>query len=250
MKTNLILLLRLFRKFGIKPGGRLFLNIKFGKLNNLKIPAINKAVSLRKGSSDLYTFYQIFLHNEYEINFNRNPKVIIDGGANIGLFTVLMKQNFPNAKFICVEPDVENYQLLQKNVSEYTDVHCENSGLWGSNAMLKVYDKYNKGKWGIVAEENNEEGTIRALPICDLMKKYSIDRIDILKLDIETSEKELFSKNYECWLPKTKMLIVELHDFMLEGCSKAFFEAIQKTFKSYEYTVNGENTIIINHDIP
>ena len=82
------------------------------------------------------------------------------------------------------------------------------------------------------------------------MEKMKWRHIDILKLDIETSEKKVFLDNYESWLPKTKMVIIELHDFMEEGCSRSFFTAINKTFTNYEYMIKGENTAIINNDLP
>ncbi|MCQ4062169.1 FkbM family methyltransferase, partial [Klebsiella pneumoniae] len=74
--------------------------------------------------------------------------------------------------------------------------------------------------------------------------------VDILKLDIETSEKAVFSAGFEVWLPKVKMIIIELHDWMEPDCAKPFFEAVNKCFKSYTYSMKGENTVIVNNDIP
>jgi hypothetical protein len=41
--------------------------------------------------------------------------------------------------------------------------------------------------------------------------------IDLLKIDIEGAEAELFSTNYESWLPKTRVIVIELHD---ANCTK------------------------------
>ncbi len=49
--------------------------------------------------------------------------------------------------------------------------------------------------------------------------------IDILKLDIEGAEAELFCANYENWLGKTNVIIIELHDRIREGCSEALYKA-------------------------
>jgi hypothetical protein len=70
--------------------------------------------------------------------------------------------------------------------------------------------------------------------------------IDVLKLDIESSEKELFSQNFEPWLAKTKMIIIELHDSMKAGCAKQFFEAVNKVFPNYDLSIKGENVILVN----
>ncbi len=181
---------RLFQNFGMIHGLRLFINLKLNKLSNIRLPAIKSSISLRKGTSDVEAFYQIFVYNEYKIDFIPNPENIIDGGANIGLFTVLIKNVFPHAKVISVEPDKDNFELLQKNVATYNNVYCENFGLWNKKAKLKVSDKFDMGKWAMIVEESADEGNINAIAISDLMNKYSIDKIDILKLDIETSEKQ------------------------------------------------------------
>jgi len=235
--------------FGLKHGITLFANFKFNRLDNIKLPHFKSAFALRKATSDVPLFEQMFVHPEYTMSFTSSPKIIIDGGANIGLFTLLMKNKFPDARVISVEPDKENFEMLQKNVASYTDVICENCGLWNKEASLKVYDKYEAGNWGLVVEESKDEGNVKAVSINGIMEKYGIQKIDLLKLDIETSEKKVFFDNYESWLPKTKMLVVELHDWMEEGCSKPFFDAITKTFTNYKYLITGQNTIIINNDI-
>ncbi len=249
-KIHLYHFSRFIQRFGKIHGTQLFIKLRLNKLNNIKLHNYKNSISLRKGTSDIPTFVQVFLDEEYnDIKYIDNPKIIIDGGANIGLFTVLMKNKFLNAKVISIEPDKENFEVLKKNVSSLNDVYCENCGLWNKETYLKVYDKYEIGKWAMVVEESNNPSDIKAISINTLIDKYSIERIDILKLDIETSEKILFSNGYEDWLPKVKMIIIELHDWLEEDCAKPFFAAINKTFSRYKYETNGYTTIIINKDI-
>ncbi|MGV3504260.1 MAG: FkbM family methyltransferase [Adhaeribacter sp.] len=249
MIYNLTLLYRFVRLFGLHYGLRLFLQYAFNKTDNILLPGIQKSIRLRKGTSDFKTFIQVFIDKHYEIDFVGQPKVIIDGGANIGLFSVLIKNNFPETKIIAIEPDIENFETLQHNMSGYEQVYCENFGLWNKESNLKIYDKYQMGKWGMVVEEVEGESNIKAVSIDFLLRKYNIEKVDILKLDIETSEKVVFSDNYESWLPKVKMIIVELHDDIEDFCAQPFFAAIQKCFKKYSYLIKGENTIVINRDI-
>jgi FkbM family methyltransferase len=243
------LILTFVQRFGLWNGIRLFFNFSIGRVGNIKLPNIKYSFSLRHRSSDIPTFHQVFLENEYNISFAKNPKIIIDGGANVGLFAIKMKNEYPEAKVVCIEPDHENFQLLKKNLSLYNEVLFENYGLWSKDTKLKVYDKFNLGKWGMVVEEDMAEGTIDAISLSSLLKKYSIEQVDVLKLDIETSEKQVFSEGYEEWLPKVKTIIIELHDRMEAGCSKPFFIAINKCLTNYAYAVRGENTIITNNDI-
>lgn len=249
MFKKIKIIVKFINQFSLWHGSILALKFLVGDFQKVKLPNYKSAFFLRKNTSDFPTFTQVFLDNQYNIDFDKNAKIIIDGGANIGLFTIKIKNEIPEAKIICIEPDPENFEILHKNLANYTNVFFENSGLWSNDAKLKVFDKYNCGKWGMVVEEDTENGTIDALSINALICKYTIDRIDVLKLDIESSEKQLFSQNYQEWLPKVKMIIIEFHDGFLEGCSKTFFEAINKTFLSYSISLRGENIVIRNNDL-
>ena len=250
MKQFLKGLHKYWDRFGLLRGSVLYFQIKTGRLHKLSIPGMASPISIRPGTSDILAFNQIFLNQQNPLNFLPNASVIIDGGANIGFFTLQVKHKYPRANIYCIEPDPENFTILQKNVSGYAGIQCLQVGLWNRDTRLKVFDKFGKGKWAMVVEEDLEGG-VPALSIDSLMSQNGLERIDILKLDIETSEKFLFASNYEKWLPKTKVILIEFHDWMLEGCSRPFFEAINSTIKSYSVVTssNTEYTIIVNNDL-
>jgi hypothetical protein len=50
-----------------------------------------------------------------------------------------------------------------------------------------------------------------------IFSNYNLEYLDLLKIDIEGGEKQLFESNYENWLPKTKCIIIELHDGSTKG---------------------------------
>jgi FkbM family methyltransferase len=160
-----------------------------------------------------------------------------------------MKSRFPNAKIICVEPDSDNFEALKKNLNSYTGVEAINAGLWHLDTKLNVVDKYNAGYSAMTVEEDPMKGNVRAVTVDGLMQAHGLDHIDVLKIDIETSENEVFSKNYESWLPKVKVIIIELHDWLRPGCSRVFFEAVHQCWKNYSYSVCGENTVLENKDL-
>lgn len=248
MKENIKTLGLFIVRFGFAKGLSMFYHFINGHFSRFKIPTLKQPVWMRQNTSDSTVFKQVFLKNEYNIKLPFKPRIIVDGGANIGLFSLKMKNEFPESKIISIEPDPENFKSVLKNFEGYDNLFAENCGLWNKPAQLKVYDKFHSGKWGMVTEED-PNGNIRAVSIDSLMQQYDLPYIDILKLDIESSEKLVFSGNYMTWLPKVKMIIIELHDNMLPGCSKTFFEAINTCFKSYSYSISGENTVIINEDL-
>lgn len=219
----------------------------------IALKGIKNGIHIRKGSSDIPTFHSIFAFREYDLKMIATPpKVIIDGGANIGLFSVFMKNRYPDARIIAVEPDGDNHAMAVKNLQGYNDVTVIKSGLWNKSALLKVHDKFNQGKWAMVVEETTDQNDATAVPaisINDIIHQYNLDKIDLLKLDIETAEKYLFDEGSEQWLPKVKTLVIELHDWIEPGCSQPLFNKINKMFPRFSYYIKGENTVFVNEEL-
>lgn len=243
---------KLCSNYGFINGCQLFTNLKTKRVGKLRVGKMSPSVFLRPDTSDIPTFHQIFTDAEYDINLPFVPRNIIDGGANIGLAAIYLKSRFPEAKIVCVEPDKENFEVLKKNLVNIEDTILLEGALWNSKTRLSISDKFDSGKWGMVTEEIKDEDSgsesVETFTIDEIMKIAEIDRIDLLKLDIETAEKELFSKNYQSWLPKTKAIVIELHDGMKKGCSKTFFSAANECFGDYSFTSRGESAILINEN--
>ena len=137
----------------------------------------------------------------------------------------LFKNRFPNAKIISIEPDISNFEYLKTNTKLYNDIFILQGAIWNKNLVIK---DVGLGNWGFVIEEllNEHENSIKAYTIQNLMSLFEIDKIDILKLDIEGSEKESFESNFEFWLSKVQVIIIELNDVIRPGSSKSFFKAM------------------------
>jgi FkbM family methyltransferase len=231
-------------------GTRLFIKSKQQKKGEYQIhpDTLKHPLSLRGKTFDFNTFRQVFVYKEYNFKMPFSPKVIIDGGGNIGLASVFFANRFPEANIVCVEPDGENFDLLKRNVAAYTSIKPLQAGIWHRPAHLAIVDE-GYGHWGFMVKEvpAEEKGSIYSLSIDKIMQDFGFNEIDLLKLDIEGSEKEVFSENYQHWLPKTKVLVVELHDRMKQGTTKAFFKAISE----YDFSVEqiGENMVCYRNDI-
>jgi hypothetical protein len=80
-----------------------------------------------------------------------------------------------------------------------------------------------------IRKKNSDKvNTLTVDRLTDLVK---IDTGDIFKIDIEGAEKELLSFNYEKWLEKTNVIIIELHDRFRGGCP----EKLNNATKSYKF---------------
>lgn len=235
------------RHLGLAEAIRIYLRLKVGNRNNIGVSKLAHPFSMRKNPYDYGTFEEVIVKEAYKMSWNFIPNRIIDGGGNIGLTAAYFATQFPQASIVSLEPDEENFQLLSKNVSLYQNIKALQGGVWNKSASLVVKD-VGLGNNGFMVEEVTPDtrGAIKAWSIGDLMKEMQWDHCDVVKLDVEGSEKEIFSENYESWLPKTKVLIVELHDRMKKGCSKAVFGTMSQYDFSFE--VAGENLIFRNEN--
>lgn len=222
-------------------------------------PDFQATIKLRKRpSSDLNVFAQIYQYHEYQPlvqtfqkHFpNDSTLSVIDAGSNIGLTSVYLSKYFPDSKFIAIEPETSNFESVTFNleVNGVKNASLVKGGVWSKNTNLTIVNDFRDQKdWSIRVEETNEEGDLKAFSIPHLMKVYQFETIDILKIDVEGSEKEIFTGDSAdvSFLAKTKCIALEIHD---EFNCRAAINAIltQYGFNCFE---SGELTIGINQNL-
>ena len=247
-----IMILRAMKKFGIH-----YENTRIVK--KIQINKIGKSVFFRPFSSDVDVICEFFLGRrgdlyQYDIDFvsiiMRPPRFILDGGSNIGLFSVYydFKFNHPE-KIVAIEPDKSNYSVLKKNIESMTNVYAINGGVWSNTCYLKTHYS-DMGKWGTTVSECEEsESEIMGYSISEIMRRFEIPFFDIVKLDIEGSEFFVF-KDDSCkeWLKKTSVLIIETHDNKIKGC----FDIVNERMKEMGYScfAHGENLVFYKDEDP
>lgn len=166
-------------------------------------------------------------------------KYIIDAGANIGIFSLLAANKFKNSIIVAVEPDDKNFELLKKNCSLYSNIICVNSGVWSENCTLKLINP-GCGTMSFRFEKTNDKDGIKAIDINTLIKENNFEHIDILKIDIEGSEMEVFSKD-NLWIDLVKFYIIETHEHYAPGSTELIDKLLKN--KGYLYGEQGENRI-------
>ncbi len=191
-----------------------------------------------------------FLKPEYDFCNIREPEYILDLGANIGIFSIYMKNRFKNSKIIAVEPEASNCQLLQNNLQPLgKDVSVVQAGIWSKKTLLKILNP-DAEKDGFICKEiededidnNHVEGVISAIDIDTLLSDFNISQGILIKMDIEGAEKEVFDKiDNSGWLEKTDTLIIEIHNRIYPKLSESILPLIEK--RNFEWTKIGDNYI-------
>src|ERR1035441_3081222 len=172
---------------------------------------ISHPLHLRVRSSDGTLFQQIFANHQYDLRPARRPVSIVDAGANIGLASVFYANKYPDAKIISIEPQTDNFRMLKLNTSPYPNITPVQAAIWNTNGEIYLRDP-GWGNASFRAGDSNGTGhMVRALTIERLMLDHQLDYIDLLKMDIEGAEKEVFEGS-EGWIERVGMIVIELHD--------------------------------------
>ena len=213
------------------------------KLLNRKIPGIVHPITLTNNATDVQTVFQIFYAKEYDLEVSKEPEWIIDCGANVGYSVIYFANKYANSKIIAIEPDKENFTQLQKNCKPYSNIKLINKAVWPTNTILNLVDP-GIGNWGYQTIENSENAlfSVETITLDELINQFNIPQIDILKIDIEGGERQLFQSHYENWLPKVKHIAIELHPNISEDIPGIFGKAIST--RKFSKTFKGENTFV------
>jgi FkbM family methyltransferase len=146
--------------------------------------------------------------DEYHISPDNSISSIIDIGAHIGGFSKRASVYFPNAKILAFEPQLDNYLLLLRNVVQNQNVIPYNIGVTGKSFQLKLWRTQSNNTGAISFKEG--EGQIPAIPINCLLNEFQ--SVDIVKVDCEGSEFDIFLNINTNNLRKIKRIIGELHE--------------------------------------
>ncbi len=165
-------------------------------------------VFIRGKTSDTKLLFDILLYQDYPIP-EKHPSFVVDGGANIGLFSVYFARHCPSAQIVAIEPEDSNFAMLEANTGNYPNVIRVRKGLWLETCRLGIVNKESE-KWSFRLAKM-EDGPIDAISMNDLFDLRSGDAAETLvKIDIEGADVEVFSGGLE-WLSSVDNLYIEIH---------------------------------------
>jgi FkbM family methyltransferase len=211
----------------------------------VRVPGIGSALWVRAATSDVETFEEIFLQRQYDLPFpDLMPKQILDLGANIGLAAVLFAARWPQARILSVEPVAENFSLLVRNTAPWPQITPLHAAVWACSGEMRVTnpsDAANAYRMAVATgglEAAVATETTTALSIAELMNVYGGERWDLVKMDVEGAEAEILRDGAD-WLDRVGVLVIELHDRIVPGCTQALCDALQG--RRYRMEIAGGN---------
>ncbi len=206
------------------------------------------------------------------IKLCKNASVIVDIGANTGVYALIAKSVNPRSKVYAYEPVDRVFEKLVKNneLNKY-DIQCSPLAISNKNGEAVIYDNATSDHIYSVTVNQNFfppttqviEKRIQTITLDTIIEQEHIQRFDLLKIDVETHEPEVlegYAKHLKIHRPT--MLIEILTDeigqkieTMLEGLGYLYFNIdetkgirrVEKIEKSdyYNYLFCSEETALM-----
>lgn len=171
---------------------------------------------------DVHVFREIFVDQHYQAEQNDLAKYVIDLGSNIGLSVIYFAHKFPQAHIVAVEPHPICIPLLESNVKQfgsririYTKAVCE------EDKEITFYLNDEHWSASIIYRRGDKKGVrVPCITLNTILKEQGIDKVDLLKCDIEGAEYSVFSAIDTNRLSR---VIGELHPSLTGKSNEDFF---------------------------
>jgi FkbM family methyltransferase len=159
--------------------------------------------------SDLQVLHEIVVAGEYDELPCVDAKVIVDLGAHIGLVTLMLLAANPGARALAVEADPFLIDQLRANVAGLP-VTVVNAAVSASTAPCQFY-RSEVFSWGNSLHRTMPQQTqitVRGGTFSELLAEAGLAQVDLLKLDIEGAEWEVFADGFP---PNVAAVVGEIH---------------------------------------
>ena len=210
-----------------------------------ELPDGSAVAHLNKNETD-YIYNEIFVLQAYLRHgiAIRDGDCIVDAGSNIGLFTVFASRLAPRARILAFEPNPAAFACLRANAeASGAQVSCFDFGLARENgfAEMTFFEGFSLLS-GFHADAATEKAVVRAYvanqgenlpekvdeliedklraktlraelrPLSAVIAEQAIERIDLLKVNVEKSELDvLLGIEARDW-PKIRQLVIEVDE--------------------------------------
>lgn len=148
--------------------------------------------------------------------------VIVDAGAHIGLFSIWAARQNPSCRVVALEPFLENYSCLVSNLAAagLPNIQAHRvavGGEYGTGSVRSCTDRSIDHRFS--ANGNTVAGgpSVACVPLEGLLEIADADQVALLKMDIEGSEHDAFTRATPSLLRRFERIALEYHDNLVPG---------------------------------
>jgi FkbM family methyltransferase len=172
--------------------------------------------------ADLATVGEVLLDDLYEVPGLDDVRVIVDIGSHIGTSIVFFRLHHPEARIYGFEPDPRSFATLRANVGELPGVTIDQRAVSGASGAATFYSSENSLASSLMTDAGARRAVaVDTVSLDDLMDDLGLDRIDLLKLDVEGAEYEVLARTTR--LDSVRAIAGELHPALIPCTPDEFF---------------------------
>jgi FkbM family methyltransferase len=155
--------------------------------------------------------YQVYTRSP--VRLAPSPRIIVDIGANVGFFTLYAASRWPKAVIHAYEPAPQNFANLMRNVelSKAERVVCHATAVTGKAGVTTLYLKQDSGWHSIWSHDAESEIRVSTTTLNDIVNEVD-GPIDLLKLDCEGAEYEVFEAAESLLARSVQQIVMEYHE--------------------------------------
>ena len=171
-------------------------------------------IKIRVRSTDLMALTNVWMINEYEIeDFEINANdTVIDIGAHIGLFSLLVSHLCKAEKILSFEPISENFDLLVSNLklNHIENILPFNMAVSKNSGRLDLFLNNDQSAHSIFSK-NLKSISVESTSLQKIFDENKISSCKMLKLDCEGAEYEIIDSLPSEYLDKIQNIVIEYH---------------------------------------
>ena len=169
------------------------------------------------------------------------PSVIIDGGANIGKYSLIIHEFIPGATIYSFEPVKKTFEELKENVGSIEKINPIEKGLYSDNCTREINIFSSSTHSSLIDiqdlhKKSNKKQTVELVKGDDFMRNHQINEVDLLKLDLEGAEYDAIM-GFNEHIEKGKIKMIQFEYGQVNILTRKLLADFYEYFESKGYRV-------------
>lgn len=175
--------------------------------------------------------------------------VVIDVGANIGVFALVLSRLVPRGMVFAFEPATENFAYLLENVARNaaTNITAERCAVWDKKGTVPFVYSPQSPSGSFVAPGANGAGSlpVDAVRLDDYVSERNLRRVDLIMVDAEGAEMAVLRGAAQTLVAHRPALLVEINPVSLRRFGGASFRDLVGLLRQDRtlYSVTGDGAL-------
>jgi FkbM family methyltransferase len=182
-------------------------------------------------------YEEFFIDRVYDILDIKNPGIVMDIGANLGVWTKYILYRGAE-KVYCFEPNKKAIEHLKKTLSDDSNTRIIEKAVYKENSILKFFiDEKNSLTSSLLEQSGHSPAyDVEAITLEESLDLIGESKVDLIKIDIEGAEFDIIDRMDNKTAERINSLLIEYHDFYFpEGMAKV--QKMENKLKSMGYKI-------------